>query len=112
MAGGRAHLDRFAPGSSRPPKLLSMNTADQLLLECCNVFERSVVRFSWRLSPYIGQRNDVQLTLQVIERQQPIVEGKGTVRQIDIRLGIFRKTLELPHHVVGKVADASAGERR
>ena len=89
-----------------------MDTAYQLALQRIDVGKRAIVGLAGRLRPHIGGRNDVQLVLQVIERQQPVIKRKYAVRQVNVDLRGLRQALELAHHVVGEVAHASGGKRR
>src|SRR5208283_978274 len=49
---------------------------------------------------------------EVVEGQQPVVEGKYAIGQSQIVVGALRQALELPNHVVGKIADTAGDERR
>src|SRR5215472_15462340 len=112
MRGAGVNLHRFALRWRRPSQRLLVNAAHELALQCVNVIDRAFVGFSWWTSPHIGGSDDVQLMFEVIESEQAIVKGKDAIGEIHVELRRRRKSLELPHHVIGEVANATCGERR
>ena len=48
----------------------------------------------------------------MVEGEQPVVKRKDTIGQPKIVFCLLRQPFKLPHHVIGKVADASGSKRR
>ena len=84
----------------------------QFLFQRCNVLRSPVIGLARTFARHIGGGNDVDLVAQMIERQQAIEKHQYAVGQGKIIFGVFADIFQLPHCVVGEVADRARGERR
>ncbi len=84
----------------------------QLLFQDGNVRGGPVVSPARTLARHIGRGDNVDLMAQVIEGQQPVEKHQYAIGQGKIILGMLANIFQLPHRVVGEVADRARGKRR
>ncbi len=77
-----------------------------------DVGQSAIVGFARRLRANVSCGDDVNLVAQMIEGQQPVVEGEDAIRKAYVILSAIRQPLELPHHVVGEITDAAGSKWR
>ena len=76
------------PSADQPSACLRM-PRDQLALNRLYVGQRAIVGFARRLGLHISGGDDVQLVPQMIEGQQPVVEGEDAIGQLEIVFGVL-----------------------
>src|ERR671922_298678 len=74
--------------------------------------QRTIVGPFRALLGHIGGRNNVNLTPQVIKGENSIKKHELAIGQREIIGGVLSDTLQLPHHIVGKIPDRSSREGR
>ena len=80
-----------------------MKAPNQLAFQSLNVGEGVVIGFTWRFVADVGSRNNVELMLEVIKGQQPVVESEDAVRQVDVSFCRFGEPLKLADHVISEI---------
>ena len=86
------------------------NSARQLALQGGNVLHRPFIGLFRLLIPNVGNRNDVDLLAQMIERQHAIEKHEKAIGNFEIVTRLFGQLLQLTHSIVGNKAYGSAIE--
>ena len=92
--------------------MLRPQTRSQLLLQNCDVGGGAIVGTPRTFARDIRGRDNVNLVMKMIERQQPVEEHQHAIRQGKIVFRVCSDILQLPHRVVAKVAHRTRGEGR
>ena len=105
-------LDGLLLAAVGPVNVLRANPALKFCFDYSDVGESAVIGLARRLRAHVSGGDNVKLMAQMIESQQPVVEGENAIWKPYIILRTIRQPLELTNHVIGEIPHATGSKRR